>query len=57
MRPKTTILILALAIAGCASAPRGSDTSAEPAIRRELQGMLDAWKADNVWRIIHDHSS
>ena len=45
---KPTTLLLALALVGCASAPRGSDTSAEPIIRQQLEAMLTAWKADNL---------
>ena len=45
---KPTTLLFALALVGCASAPRGSDTSAEPIIRQQLEAMLTAWKADNL---------
>jgi len=43
-----TTLLLALSVMACASAPRAADTGAEPAIRQQLQVMLDAWKADNL---------
>jgi uncharacterized protein (TIGR02246 family) len=48
MMPKPTTLFLTLAIAACASVPRGADTATEPMIRQQLQGMLTAWNADNL---------
>ena len=48
MRAKPITLFLTLATVACASAPRGANSSAEPMIRQELQGMLSAWKADNL---------